>query len=242
MLQSPPAGATTEHPTPSTLKLNCLPSTSPSLQGVKNPFKLYLHVCGSSLKAKWFVADQLTSYSFVWTDPAADSDCDSDDGDDSMHLQNPKVLWVLRIRRKVRVPVASTMQMKRFPKQRWVEFVASGVWVIKFFEEESCRRLTTEYQNCLFENMHGVEATKENRMKQVSENLIGWAKPEADDDLIWDDVEDSFTRSPRSVTSAKRNGDLMRELEEAANGGIQSFAQQFYVRLSATEGMPNKSM
>ena len=108
------------------------------------------------------------------------------------------------------------MQLKMFGDQRRVDFVADGVWALKFPSDDTYRRFVTEFQNCVFENVYGIECTEENKVKIFGKEFIGWVKPEAADDSVW---EDAFAADP---SPSRRRDDLMEEFEEAANGGVQT--------------------
>ncbi|XP_016569773.2 protein CYPRO4 [Capsicum annuum] len=191
----------------------------------KNAVKLYVHVGGNSQNSKWVVADKLTVYSFVKSGNANDSDDDENEGNEENQGNGESAWWVLKIGSRVRVKIDENMQMKAFKEQKRVDFVANGVWALKFFGEEEYKRFIDTYQNCLFENTYGFEANDENRVKVYGKDFMGWAKPEAADDSMWEDAGDSFGKSPEKETPLRVNHDLREEFEEAAKGGaIQSLA------------------
>uniref|UniRef100_A0A803R8L2 Vacuolar import/degradation Vid27 C-terminal domain-containing protein n=1 Tax=Cannabis sativa TaxID=3483 RepID=A0A803R8L2_CANSA len=204
------------------LKALKLKYSTPHNPNLRNAVKLYLHIGGNTPKAKWVTSEKLTSYSFVKTSRIGDGEegdedeeDDEDDGKDSW--------WALKVSSKIRQKVSSELQLKTFADQRRVDFVAKGVWAMKFFNDEDYKVFVTKYQECLFENTHRVEATDANKLKVYGKDFIGWANPEAADDSIWEDAED-FLKSPGSVTPLRTNQDLREEFEEASNGGIQSLA------------------
>ncbi|KAE8007964.1 hypothetical protein FH972_004518 [Carpinus fangiana] len=112
------------------------------------------------------------------------------------------------------------MQLKLFGDQRRVDFVSNGVWALKFPSEEAYRKFLSEFQDCLFENVHGLKATEENKIKVYGKEFIGWLKPEVADDSMWEDATDDC--GPEPVTPVRPSNDLLEEFEEAANGGVQS--------------------
>ncbi|KAL6270399.1 hypothetical protein ACE6H2_027310 [Prunus campanulata] len=189
------------------------PSSSSAAQN-QNAVKLYLHIGGNTPKAKWVVSDK-TSYSFVKT-----SNVDGDDDYDDDVRSDREGQWVLKVGSKVRARVSTDMQLKMFGDQRRVDFVSKGVWALKFYTDEQYRRFVTEFQDYLFENVYGVQATEENKVKVYGKEFLGWAKPEAADDSAWD--YDDIDQSPKSATPVRPSQDLMEEFEEAANGGVQS--------------------
>lgn len=188
----------------------------------QNAVKLYLHVGGSTANSKWVVAEKLTTYSFVKTrnPDASDSEEDEECEENSW--------WVLKIGSKVRVKIDQTLQLKAIKDQRRVDFVANGVWAAKFFSEEEYKRFVDKFQDYMFENTHGYEANDENKIKVYGKEFIGWAKPEKADDSMWEDAEDSFSKSPELAarTPLRNVNDLREEFEEAAAdcGTIQSLA------------------
>jgi len=66
-----------------------------------------------------------------------------------------------------------------------------------------------------------VEATEANKLKIYGKDFMVWAKPESADDSMWEDAEETFSKTP---TPVRENRDLKEEFEEASNGGIQSIA------------------
>ncbi|KAE8703132.1 Protein CYPRO4 [Hibiscus syriacus] len=186
------------------LKYNSPQQPSPNL---KNPVKLYLHIGGNTPKAKWVISEKLTSYSFT-----KKNDDDDDDDDESC--------WVLEVGSKVKARVSTEMQLKMFGDQKRVDFVDKAVWALKFLTDEEYRNFVTQFQNCLFENVYGMEATEENKIKVYGKEFIGWMKPEAADDSMWEDAED-HSSDPAPVKGSR---ELMEEFEEASNGGVQSLA------------------
>ncbi|KAG6466728.1 protein CYPRO4-like [Zingiber officinale] len=193
-------------------------SSSPSYNpSSNNGVKLYLHIGGHSPAARWVVSDKLTSYAFF-----RPSNSDDSDGDEEIPSSSP---WFLRIGSKVRARVAPELQLKTFCDQRRVDFVADGVWAIKFFTPEAYRGFQEQYQSCLFENTYGFEATEQNKVKVFGKDFMAWAQPEVEEDSIWVDAEESCEKSPGLATPSRVNEDLMNEFEEEADeGGIQSLA------------------
>ncbi|KDP30762.1 hypothetical protein JCGZ_15191 [Jatropha curcas] len=194
------------------------PSEKPNL---KNAVKLYLHIGGNTPKAKWVTSEKLTFYSFFKTSKIGSQE---DEDEESESESEGEGWWVLKVGNKVRVKIAADMQLKTFKDQRRVDFVAQGVWAMKFFSDEDYGDFISKYQDCLFENTYGFESNDANKVKVYGKDFIGWANPEKADDSMWEDAEDSFLRSPEPATPVRGNQDLREEFEEAANGGIQSLA------------------
>ncbi|XP_010929218.1 protein CYPRO4 [Elaeis guineensis] len=203
------------------LKLKYSKPSSSSAQNpkAKNVAKLYLHIGGNSPNARWITSEKLASYSFL--KPSRPDAVDDSDGDD----QNPLSPWFLKIGSKVRAKVGPDLQLKSFPDQRRVDFVADGVWALKFSTPEGYREFQNEYQNCLFENTYGFEATDANKIRVFGNDFMAWARPDVADDTIWEDAEESFEKSPGPGLPSRSSQDLLEEFEEEANGGgIQSLA------------------
>ncbi|EXC19763.1 hypothetical protein L484_006338 [Morus notabilis] len=202
------------------LKLKYSPAQNPNL---KNAVKLYLHIGGKTPKAKWVTSEKLTSYSFLKTSRIGSGD-DDDGEEEDEDGEGEDSWWVLRVSSKIREKVSAELQLKTFADQRRVDFVAKGVWAMKFFNDDDYKAFVAKFQECLFENTYGYEATDANKVKVYGKDFMGWANPEAADDSMWEDAEDSFVKSPQLATPLRENQDLREEFEEAANGGIQSLA------------------
>uniref|UniRef100_A0A6M2ER48 Uncharacterized protein n=1 Tax=Populus davidiana TaxID=266767 RepID=A0A6M2ER48_9ROSI len=190
----------------------------PNSQTTINPVKLYLHIGGNTPNAKWVLSDKLTSYKFIKNNGPDDSDSDHDesrgDGDSS---------WVLKVGSRVKARVSTEMQLKMFSDQRRVDFVNNGVWALKFFSDDEYRKFVSLFQDCLFENVHGLTATEENKLKIYSKDFIGWFKPEIADDSMWEDAA-AEEDSKSGEQPVRVDQDLLEEFEEAANGDVQSLS------------------
>ncbi|XP_050209074.1 protein CYPRO4 [Mercurialis annua] len=200
------------------------PSSSPQSNtlnpNLKNKLKLYLHIGSNTPKAKWVLSERLTSYSFIKT-----SKLHNDSESESESECEEAGFWALKVSSKIRVKVCAETQLKTFKDQHRVDFVASGVWALKFFNHEDYRMFVDKYNDCLFENNYGFENNEANKVKVYGKDFLGWANPEKADDSMWEDADDSFSKSPGSaVTPVRDNQHLREEFEEAANGGIQSLA------------------
>jgi hypothetical protein len=190
------------------------PSANPA---ALNAVKLYLHIGGSSPSAKWIVADRLTAASFVRT------------GDDEEPATGP---WCLVVSSKIRASVGPELQLKTFPAQRRVDFVADGVWALKFLHADGFGEFCSRYHSCLFENSYGVAATDEGRAKVFGKDFQAWARPEEGDESIWEDATDGFSPGPKGTPVPSRSPMLrplkedLREFEEPVEegAGIQSLA------------------
>lgn len=176
----------------------------------KNAVKLYLHIGGNTPNAKWIISDKRTSYAFLKSDDEEDEQNDVAQGQ-----------WILKVGSKIRARVSTELQLKMFGDQRRVDFVSNGVWALKFPTDESYRKFVTDFQNCTFENVYGLSPTEDNKIKVYGKEFIGWVKPEAADDSVWEDAysDDGSRKSPEPFRS---RGDLMEEFEEAATGGVQT--------------------
>lgn len=174
----------------------------------KNAVKLYLHIGGNTPSAKWILSDKRTTYAFLKS---------SDNSDDDEENVVTDGHWFLKVGSKVRARVSTELQLKMFGDQRRVDFVSNGVWALKFPTDESYREFITEFQDCMFENVYGLSPTEDHKIKVYGKEFIGWVKPEAADDSVWEDAvaDDDFGKSPGPV---RERGDLMEEFEEAANG------------------------
>ncbi|CAI9104336.1 OLC1v1002984C1 [Oldenlandia corymbosa var. corymbosa] len=190
----------------------------------KNAVKLYLHVGGNTPKAKWVISEKLTTYKFIKSARFGSGVFQEDDSEEDE--SGGEGVWVLRIGKKIRAKVSTDLQMKFFGEQRRVDFVDSGVWALKFLVDEEYRAFVTRFQDCLFENVYGLRATDENKLKVYGKEFIGWVKPEDSDDAMWEDADEGvWKKAEDSPAVARESQDLLEEFEEAASdGGIQSLA------------------
>ncbi|XP_021738487.1 protein CYPRO4-like [Chenopodium quinoa] len=193
-------------------------STPASGSSRKNAVKLYKHVGGGTADSKWKTAESATSYSFVKTR--------GEDEEEEEEEEEGDLYWELRVGSKIRARVSTDLQLKMFPDQLRIDFVWNGVWALKFFEKNNYYDMfVSEFQDCLFENVHGVEPTEQNKVKVYGKDFLGWVNPEAADDTMWDAVDDEGPglSTPKS-TPVRVKQDLLEEFEEAASSGIQSLA------------------
>ncbi|CAA2975559.1 CYPRO4 [Olea europaea subsp. europaea] len=138
-----------------------------------------------------------------------------DDEEDEENEESDPTSWcVLKIGSKVN----QDLQFKAFKDQKRVDFVANGVWAIKFFSPEEYKSFVRKYQEYLFENTYGYEANDANKVKVYGKDFLGWVKPEEADDSMWEDAEKSLYKTP-TKTPIKQSHDLNEEFEEAAENG-----------------------
>ncbi|KAL3350598.1 hypothetical protein AABB24_023165 [Solanum stoloniferum] len=223
-MRTPPVSNKTLDELDSKLKALKLKYGSPETpMNLRNAVKLYLHVGGNTPKAKWIISQKLTYYEFVKT-----LQIGGDDEDDyESSSEGDEGFWVLKVGKKIKVRVSTDMQLKMFGDQRRVDFVDNGVWALKFFVDDEYRNFITKFQDCLFENAYGMEATEANKVKIYGKEFIGWLKPEESDDAMWEDADSGVWKgSGKSpMTPVRDSQDLLEEFEEAATGGgIQSLA------------------
>ncbi|KAK8919147.1 Protein CYPRO4 [Platanthera zijinensis] len=199
---------------------------------LNNTVKLYLHVGGSSPSAHWIISEKLAPCIF-FKPPSSANDSNPDDGSDDVdnyeeeNRDSASPSWFLKIGSKVQVRVGPEMLLKSFPDQGRVDFVADGVWAVKFSSPEAYKNFQKEYHRCSFENAYGFEANEENKVKVFGKDFMAWAQPDSADDSIWEDANsESFEKSPIDTTPpANKIHSLLEEFEEAADeGGIQSLA------------------
>lgn len=207
------------------LKLKYSTPVSASSLRRKNAVKLYRHFGGDTSDSKWKTVEASTSYSFVKSRGGEDED-DEDEDDDDKGSNSEGLFWELRVGSKVRVRVSTDLQLKMFPDQLRVDFVCNGVWAMKFFEKNNYYDMfVSDFQDCLFENVHGVKATEANKLKIYGKDFMGWLNPEVADDTMWDAVDDEVVKNRTPISTPSRvKQDLLEEFEEASNSGIQSLA------------------
>ncbi|KAK9713183.1 hypothetical protein RND81_06G009600 [Saponaria officinalis] len=202
--------------------------------------KLYRHVGGVTSDSKWVLQkdDDCSYFRFVKSKNNEDEDDEEEEDDedyvDKVGNNSSDVFWELRIGSRVRVRVSSELQLKMFPEQRRVVFLANEcVWALKFMEQNNFYdQFVSEYQNCLFENLYNLEANENNKLKIYGKDFISWANPDSADDTMWDAPDsldpDSGSGSGLGKKSKPRSleNDLLEEFEEEVTNtnGIQSLA------------------
>ncbi|KNA08491.1 hypothetical protein SOVF_162040 [Spinacia oleracea] len=206
------------------LKYSTPVTASASGSQKKNAVKLYRHVGGGTTDSKWKTAEGATTYFFVKSG-GGEEDGEGDEDEEEEEEGGGK-FWELRVGSKIRARVSTDLQLKMFPEQLRVDFVWNGVWAMKFFEKNNYYDMfVSEFNDCLFENVHGVEPTDQNKLKVYGKDFMGWHNPEAADDTMWDAVDDELIGSKTpSSTPSRIKQDLLEEFEEVANTGIQSLA------------------
>ncbi|KAG2249984.1 hypothetical protein Bca52824_089612 [Brassica carinata] len=162
----------------------------------QNSARLFRYINGNTPKAKWITAEKFAAY----------------------------LRENLSSRGKIREKVSEEMQLKAYKDQRRVDFVAKGVWALKFATAEGFADYVNSYNSCLFENNHGVELNEASKAKIFGKDFIGWANPEAADDSMWEDADDILLKSPQSATPLRDAQDLTEAFEEATSEGIHSLA------------------
>lgn len=199
------------------LKLKYTPPPPPP--STQNSARLFRYINGNTPKAKWITAEKSTAYCFVKTSQANEDEEDDDENQDS-----ETEWWVLKVGSKIREKVSDEMQLKAYRDQRRVDFVARGVWALKFATAEDFAAFANSYDSCLFENNHGVEMNEASKAKIFGKDFIGWANPDAADDSMWEDADDILLKSPQSATPVRDTQDLTEAFEEATSEGIHSLA------------------
>ncbi|KAF8097066.1 hypothetical protein N665_0296s0047 [Sinapis alba] len=191
-------------------------------QPTQNSARLFRYINGNTPKAKWITAEKLTAYSFVKTSQVNEDEEDDDDENRDSETE----WWVLKVGSKIREKVSDEMQLKAYKDQRRVDFVAKGVWALKFPTVEDFTSYVNSYNSCLFENNHGLELNEASKAKIFGEDFVGWANPEAADDSMWEDGDDISLKITHSATTTpvRDTHDLTEAFEEATSEGIHSLA------------------
>jgi hypothetical protein len=119
--------------------------------------KLYQHlgVRGCS-GGKWVLAEKQAPWEFLREGHDDDDDEDDDDDVDSDVKWRSATLgknkdykdWLLRVGSKVKCRVDDGSGMHFFDEQLRVDFVARGVWAMKFPSQHDYRDFVIDFQNC----------------------------------------------------------------------------------------------
>ncbi|GBG88135.1 hypothetical protein CBR_g46624 [Chara braunii] len=123
--------------------------------------------------------------------------------------------WCLVVKDKFRVPVSTRMNTRYNPEGMRVDFVADGVWALKFVHSSHYEEFVNQLSNSSFENNYKMEATESNFLKVAGKDFVGWLKGEDAEGApsLESDEEDE----PRTPTRATATG--MRESGSQAIGG-----------------------
>ncbi|KAH9324652.1 hypothetical protein KI387_004830 [Taxus chinensis] len=225
-------------------KLNSLSLDNAQASNNAQLVKLYKHIGGNAPNAKWVVAEKMAGFRFF---REGDNDEDGSDEEEEDNWRMEKMRggfrsWVLKVGSTVKGRIDDRLQMRFCDEQLRADFVNQGVWAVKFFSPEVYRGFVARFQNCLFENTYLLEATEENKVKVFGKDFMGWANPEAADDSVWEDAEESLGEEEEE--KKKRGRDLTEEFVEDITGGIQSLTiggldHSFLVNESGIEALKN---
>ncbi|GKA99327.1 CYPRO4 protein [Tanacetum coccineum] len=197
-------------------KLKALKLKYSKSQTPLNSAKLYIHAGGNTAQSKWVLSEKTASFRFVKEHQNTEEENDGEEED---------LYWFLKVGLRVRALVDQQLQLKGIMDQLRVDFMANGVYAMKFGSIDEYKGFIEEYEKCLFENTYGFECNEVNKGKVYGKDFVAWANPEAADDSMWEDAEESFGRSPGFKTPMRASHDLREEFEEAARGGsIKSLA------------------
>lgn len=201
-----------------------------NMQQTMNRVKLYQHVGGTTPAAKWVPVEKQIGYEFVREDE------EDDDGEWKLNTKNFRS-WLLLVGGKFGAPVDDNLQAKFFDDQLRVDFIWKGVWAMKFMNSTDYHTFVEKYNNCLFENVHGLPPTEENKIKIFGKDFVVWARGEAEDESIWADAENNFEEKQKA---------LRETLRERAMTGVQSLTMgaldnSFLVGNSGIEVLSNLS-
>ena len=142
----PPRREPTDFSTPDPtilMKLGSLTLDGPPATGMKKA-KLYHYIQG-----KWLVTAKNVGWQFVRDEG---DEGDEEDGDENEEWRSSAVghrnykFWMLEVG-GVRARVDDQLQMRFSGEQLRVDFVAKGVWALKFPSKDQFRACSTEYED-----------------------------------------------------------------------------------------------
>ncbi|GJZ74030.1 CYPRO4-like protein [Tanacetum coccineum] len=145
-----------------------------------NSVKLYIHTGGNTAQSKLVLSEKTASFRFVKETQNTQEENNDEEED---------LYWFLKVGLRVRALVDQQLQLKGIIDLLCVDFVVNGVYAIKFGSIDEYKGFIEEYEKCLFENTYGFECN------DVKKGRL-WANPEAADDSMWEDTDESFERSP----------------------------------------------
>eukprot|EP00897_Mesotaenium_endlicherianum_P009255 jgi/Mesen1/8358/ME000463S07795 len=164
--------------------------------------RLYRHKGGLGSQSKWILVQKVATW--VFSQKGGDEDEDEDDEPEEDDWRRKKQEeggraedWYLLIGNRVQALVSERLGIKFNDDKLRADFIADGVWALVFKQAEEYKSFVVQFQDCLFENVHHVQANEANRLKVIGKDFLGWAKGEDADETMWDadeNFEDKVSR------------------------------------------------
>lgn len=152
---------------------------------------------GGAATGSWALVEKSTKWRFVQLDKSAEDGDEEDERDADAPARSrgrgkePLRDWYLVVSTLVKGLVSEQLGIKFNDDALRVDFVHHGVWALRFGQAADYRGFATQYADSLFENVHHVEATAENRQKVMGKEFLAWANGEDGDEAMWD-ADDAF--------------------------------------------------
>lgn len=172
--------------------------------------KLYQYIQG-----KWLSTAKNVGWQYV---REGEEDEDDDDEDEKWRSstvgQKNYKFWMFEVA-GVRARVDDQLQMQISAAQLRVDFVAKGVWALKFPSKDQFQACVAEYEDAKFENTYFLKPTEANKVKVFGKDFMDWATGKEDDDSIWQDAEDV-------IQTPSKYRELRETLKTPSKTNIQS--------------------
>ncbi|XP_024395193.1 protein CYPRO4 [Physcomitrium patens] len=182
-----------------------------SVSGLRKA-KLYQYIQG-----KWLTAAKSVGWQFVKEEDGDDEEDEEDEEWRSSTVGHKNYsFWMFEVG-GARARVDDRLQMHFYEDQMRVDFVAKGVWALKFPIKEQFRACSIEYEDAKFENTYFLEPTEANKVKVFGKDFLGWVSGKEEDDSVWMDAEDV-------IPTPSKTKELRETLKTPSKTAIQSLA------------------
>jgi hypothetical protein len=160
-------------------------TVTPGKQAPTGTAKLYQHT-GGVQNGKWSVVNSSVTPRFLLEGGAGFDEEDSE-REDEEEASGDRVWYLAVGKREVLAPVSNELNLQPNPQQKRVDFVANGVWALRFKEEADYKEFVAEYEAALFENNYGLELTAENQAKVFGQDYaLAFGKGQDADEMMFD--------------------------------------------------------
>lgn len=161
-------------------------TVTPEKQAPVGTAKLYQHT-GGVQNGKWSLVNPSVTPRFL-LEGGEGSDEEDDEREEEEEAGSGERVWYLAVgKREVLAAVSNELNLQSNPQQKRVDFVANGVWALRFKEETDYKEFVAEYEAALFENNYGMELTTENQAKIFGQDYaLAFGKGQDADEMMFD--------------------------------------------------------
>ena len=161
--------------------------------------KLYRYSGGRGPTAKWTLFQKDVQWKFAQLGNSGEDDEEDEEDEEeggsswrSRKEQEDKGKpedWYLVVGTAVQALVGPQLNLRFNDDALRTDFIAVGVWTIKFSSAEEYRAFAAQFKDCLFENTHHLQATEKNWVKVIGKDAMAWKDGEDKEGTMWDAEE-----------------------------------------------------